>query len=291
VKLITWSRVRVAVVLQMSLCPFLMKGATTHIEENDPSITYTGTWYPNSEAPNRAGHAVLTNLAGARASITFTGTSISWIGVADPWSGFARAYLDGVLYTVDTYGASTTYQKTMFTARGLAAGPHTLSIEVEHSRDVNGSGSWVWIDGFDIEDGAGVSGGVSAPTGRTEQNSPAVNFNGVWYMNMNPVQSGGTAVLSTDAGSAATVSFTGTGIRWIAYKDAWSGIAKVYVDGNLTATIDTYAATDQAQADAYTVNGLAAGAHTLSIQVTGTHSAQSHGSWIWVDAFDVFATQ
>src|SRR5204862_4812709 len=32
------------------------------------------------------------------------GTGISWIGVADPWSGFARVYLDGVLKTVDSYG-------------------------------------------------------------------------------------------------------------------------------------------------------------------------------------------
>jgi hypothetical protein len=58
----------------------------------------------------------------------------------------------------------TKYQKVLFTARGLAPGLHTLSIEVMHTRDVNGSGSWVWIDGFDVENGAGVSGGTSAPT-------------------------------------------------------------------------------------------------------------------------------
>ena len=245
-------------------------------------------WYKNFASANTGGHAVLTNALDARAAIAFTGTGISWIGVADPWSGFARVYLDGVLNTIDTYGSATTYQKVLFTARGLPPGPHTLSIEIMHTRDVDGEGSWVWIDGFDIENGAGVTGGISAPTGRAEQNSPAVNYTGTWFLNTNPRQSGGTAVLSTDAGSSATITFTGTGIRWIAYRDAWSGIATIYVDGALTATVDTYFPSDQAQTDGYTIVGLNPGTHTLNIQVTGTHSANSHGSWIWIDAFDVF---
>jgi len=34
------------------------------------------------------------------------------------------------------------------------------------------------------------------------------------------------------------------------------------------------------------VAGLAAGSHTLTVQVTGTKSAASGGSWVWVDAFE-----
>jgi hypothetical protein len=277
-----------AVSLPICLLPVIAQSAnTSHIEENDPSITYTGTWYPNNEAPNSGGHATLTNALGARAVLTFTGTAISWIGVGDPWSGFAQVYLDGVMYTVDTYAGVTTYQKVLFTARGLTSGPHTLSIQVPHSRDVNGSGSWVWIDGFDIENGSGISGGISASTGRTEQNNPAVNYSGIWFLNTNPVQSGGTAVLATDFGSSATIAFSGTGIKWIAYRDPWSGIANIYLDGGKIGAMDTYSPTEQAQAAGYSVNGLKAGAHTLTIEVTGTHSANSHGSWVWVDAFDV----
>lgn len=287
-----WSCVLVSVVFPLCVSPLVAQAATTtHIEENDPSVIYTGNWYTNFASPNSGGHSVLTNALDARAAIAFTGTGISWIGVADPWSGFARVYLDGVLNTIDTYGSATTYQKVLFTARGLASGPHTLSIEIMHTRDVNGSGSWVWIDGFDIENGSGVSGGITAPTGRTEQNGAAVNYTGTWFLNTNPVQSGGTAVLAMDSGSGATVSFTGTGIKWVAYRDAWSGIANIYVDGMLTATVDTYFPTNQAQTDGYTVNGLKAGTHTLTIMVTGTHSANSSGSWIWVDAFDVFGGQ
>jgi hypothetical protein len=291
-KQILWSFVLVSIALPMCVSPLLAhEGSTARVEDNDPSVVYTGNWYPNSAAPNSGGHATMTNLLNARVSITFTGTGISWIGVSDPWSGFARLYLDGVLNTVDTYSSDTIYQKVLFSAHGLPAGAHTLSIEAMHTRDVNGSGSWIWIDGFDVENGHGVSGGVSAPTGRTEQNGAAVNYTGSWFLNTNPVQSGGTAVLSVDTGSRATVTFNGTGIKWLVYRDAWSGIAKIYVDGAFKTTIDTYFATDQARADGYTITGLLPGTHTLTIEVTGTHSANSRGSWIWVDAFDVFGGQ
>ena len=287
-----WSLALVSVALPLFVPPLKAQtGTTTRVEENDPSVVYTGNWYSNGSSANSGGRAAMTNALDARASITFTGTAISWIGITDPWSGFARVYLDGVLNTVDTYGSTTTYQKVLFTARGLTSGPHTLSIEIMHTRDVNGSGSWVWIDGFDVENGSGVTGGISAPTGRTEQDSPAVNYTGTWFLNSNSLRSGGTAVLATDAGSHATISFTGTGIKWIGFRDPWSGIARIYLDGVLTTTVDTYFPSDQSRADGYLVNGLTYGTHTLTIEVTGTHSAASLGSWIWVDAFDVFGGQ
>jgi hypothetical protein len=287
-----WSYIFASVAVPLSFSPLnAQTAASARIEQTDPSIVYTGTWYSNNSSANSGGSAALTNAKNAQAVVTFTGTAISWIGVRDPWSGFALVYLDGVLNTVDTYGSTTMYQQVLFTARGLAAGPHTLSIQIIHSRDVNGSGSWVWIDAFDIENGSGVTGGITATAGRSEQNNPAVNYAGTWFLNINPVQSGGTAVLAVDFGSSATFSFTGTGVTWIAYRDQWSGIAKISVDGALTATVDTYLPTNRAQANAYSVTGLSSGAHTLTIAVTGAHSSASLGSWIWVDAFDVLGGQ
>jgi hypothetical protein len=259
----------------------------THLEQTDPSIVYSGTWYTNGSAANSAGSASLTNANGAQAIITFNGTGITWIGVLDPWAGVALVYLDGTLNTVDTYGDTTLYQQALFTARGLPAGPHTLSIEVVHRRDPNGSGSWIWIDGFNIENGSGVTGGIIAGAGRVQQTDPAVTYTGTWFLNTNSVQSGGTAVLATDAGARATFSFNGTGVRWIAYRDEWSGIARVYVDGLLKATVDTYITPEQAQSTAYLIDGLPAGTHTLAIEVTATRNPNSGGSWIWIDAFDV----
>jgi hypothetical protein len=259
----------------------------TRLEENDPSITYTGTWYTNGESPNSQGAAFLTNEKGARAVLTFNGTGITWIGVADPYSGIAQVYLDGTLNTIDTYAVDTKYQQPLFTAHGLAPGLHTLSIQVLHVRDASTSGSWVWIDGFDIDNGSGVTGGINASAGRVEQNDPSLSYTGTWFLNTNGTQSGGTAALATDAGSRATITFNGSGIRWIAYRDAWSGLANVYVDGVLKATIDTYVPIDQPQSTGFDIGGLTPGTHSLTIEVTGTRNPLSGGSWIWVDAFDV----
>jgi hypothetical protein len=279
----------VAIALSASLT-HAQTGTTTRIEETDKSILYTGTWYTNGDALNSGGSSALTNAKGATAVVTFTGTGITWIGVLDPYSGLATVYLDGTINTVDTYGVTTLYQQPLFKVSGLTSGPHTLSIIVPHVRDPNGMGSWVWIDAFDIENGVGVPGGFTAAPGRAEQNNPAVTYTGTWLPNTSGALSGGSAVLATNLGSSATISFNGTGITWIGYRDQWSGIATVYVDGALLATVDTYQLSEQAQAAVYAINGLVSGTHTLRIEVSGTHDAASLGSWVWVDAFDVLGS-
>ena len=260
--------------------------AQTRIEQNNPAIVYSGNWYTNDSAANTGGQAVLTNTKGARASITFNGTGIAWIGVADAYAGLATVYLDGSMQVINTYNPISQYQKVLFQASGLAPGAHTFSIEVTHERGPGTDGSWVWIDAFDIE-GTPVAGGVSAGTGRIEQNNAAMTFTGRWFANNNPALSGGSAALAVDAGSRATLAFTGSGVSWITYQDQWSGMARVYVDGDVKTTIDNYASPARTGVAAYTIGGLGSGAHTITIEVTGTRSANSQGSWVWIDAFDV----
>jgi hypothetical protein len=262
-------------------------GSVTRIEENDPSITYSGNWYTNASASNSQGSAALTNATGARAVVTFTGRAITWIGVGDRWNGLATVTVDGQPYKVDGWAANTQYQQVLFTVSGLSVGAHKLSIEINHERGPNGQGSWVWIDAFDVQDGAGVSGLPAATVGRVENDNPAVTYTGIWYLNVNGVHSGGTAVLAVGAGSAVTLNFNGTGIAWITYRDEWSGLARVILDNVLTGTIDTYLLAGQARTAAYTVEDLPPGNHTLRIEATGTHNLRSAGSWVWLDAFDV----
>ena len=47
-------------------------GQTTRVQENDPSVIYTGNWYTNHESPNIGGQAFLTNAKGATAALSFT---------------------------------------------------------------------------------------------------------------------------------------------------------------------------------------------------------------------------
>jgi hypothetical protein len=277
-----------ALFIGFGISPALAQGnGVTRVQQDDPSITYSGNWYANDTALHSGDAATLTNARGARATITFTGTGISWIGVADAWSGLANVHIDGRLQVLDTYSENPKYQHALFTARGLAPGPHTLSIEVTHERGPGTDGSWVWIDAFDIENGSGVPGGVTAAAGRIEENNAALTFTGRWYSNDNPALSGGQAILATDAGSRANITFTGTGIEWVAYRDEWSGVARVYLDGELKTTVDNYLSPSQVQVVPYRINGLSSGVHTLTIEATGTHNESSKGSWVWVDAFNV----
>jgi hypothetical protein len=127
---------------------------------------------------------------------------------------------------------------------------------VLYQRDDQTSGSWIWIDAFDIDNGSGLPGGVGASSGRAEQRDPSVSFTGKWFLITNPVLSGGTAVRAVDLGSRSTISFNGAGIKWITYTDAWSGLARVYLDGTLAATVDLYSAIDQPQAVGFDSGGI-----------------------------------
>ena len=130
---------------------------------------------------------------------------------------------------------------------------------------------------------------ASSTTTRLEQGDASVSYDGSWFPNGGGFNSGGTATMAVDAGSKATIAFTGTGVKWIGFSDPWSGVAQVYLDGALVSTVDTYSAVQKSQAVQYASNSLSNAAHTLTIVATGTKSSQSAGAWVWVDAFDVTA--
>ena len=112
-------------------------------------------------------------------------------------------------------------------------------------------------------------------------------WSGTWFLNDNSLHSGGSAALAVDSGSKATFAFTGTGVTWTGYRDEWSGIAKVYVDGVLKSTIDTYASPSKAQTPIYSITGLTQGSHTLTIEATQTKNSSSGGAWVWIDVFEI----
>ena len=132
-----------------------------------------------------------------------------------------------------------------------------------------------------------VAGVVRSGPARVEESDPTVVYTGVWLTQRRADLSGGSIVESPYPISTASLTFSGTGIRWIGYKAAWGGIAQVLLDGAPAATVDTYAPTEQAQAVMYTATGLAAGVHTITIKVTGTWNPAGCCSWVVIDAFDV----
>ena len=172
-----------------------------------------------------------------------------------------------------------TVQSELFKATGLADASHTLTIEVTGRQDPAAGTAAVTVDAFD----------VTTSGTRRQETDPAISYTAGWLQgNRDHPYSEGTAALSTVPGDQATFTFTGTSVSWIGYRGPQTGIARVILDGNVVADgFDTYAPTEMPQTTLFTLPGLAAGSHTLTIQVTGSKNSASAGTAIVVDAFDV----
>src|SRR5262249_19739538 len=200
--------------------------------------------------------------------------------------------------TVDTYLTPGSCRQLIFSLPGIGLGSHNFTVEVTGTRNPASHSNWIWIDTIEITSvgditlgttTTGTGGGGASGTTRIEQTSSAIVYSGKWFQNTNVVHSGGSAVLATDTGSKATLTFTGSGVQWIGFADQWSGIANVLVDGVFKAEVDTFASPARAKAVLYSIAGLTPGNHNITIEVTGRRSAKSAQSWVWIDAFDVTA--
>ena len=222
-------------------------------------------------------------VAGSRATFTFTGTSVTWIGTRGPNRGIARVYLDGVLAAeLDTYATPKQLLVPLYSAQGLSSGSHTLAVEATGLKNAASAGSFVFVDAFDV---TLLS---PAPQVRRFQQTDAT-YSGAWQTSTtNLLYTGGTMAYATAANASADFTFTGTTVRWIGERLFDGGIARVYVDGIAVADVDTWAPIqEEFQAAMFSASGLAPGSHTIRIQLTGGKNASSTGTRVVVDAFDV----
>ncbi len=92
---------------------------------------------------------------------------------------------------------------------------------------------------------------------------------------------------STTRGDVATFAFTGTGVQWIGSVGPNHGRARVYIDGVLKTTLDSYESTYTTQKVKYSIAGLTPGQHTIGIEVLRTRTPLSSGFVVNVDGFYV----
>ena len=250
----------------------------SRLQETDPSVSYTAGWVPGDTSRAwSAGIATLSTAPGAQATFTFTGTSISWIGARGTQTGIARVSLDGVVTPVDTYSPMEQIQAAVFTAAGLADASHTLTIEVTGEKNPSSMSPLVVVDAFE----------VTTSGTRRQDTDPAIAYGDGWIQdNRDKAYSEGATAESNTVGAQATITFTGTGISWIGARGPQCGIARIFLDGAFVEDFDTYFQTEGPQHTDFSRSGLAAGTHTLTIQVIGKNPV-STDAWILIDAFDV----
>lgn len=265
------------------------QSAVTRSEESAATYSGSGWTRRGAEVATFSGDgAASSNLAGDSATFTFTGTAIRWIGLKCSICGIAQASIDGAApVAVDTAGTAAPGSpglgsEPVFSASGLAPGSHRLRIAV--SGTTTSTDTHIVIDAFDI---TGAGGGPEVT--RIEDSDPAVTFSptGSWVYLTDARATAGTAVETKIAGAIATVTFTGTEVRWLGYHFDGGGIARVYIDGAFVGEVDQYSPVEILQGETFAATGLARGTHTLTIEVTGTKRPESTNTWVLVDAFDV----
>ena len=114
-------------------------------------------------------------------------------------------------------------------------------------------------------------------------------MSGAWTSHTSGKAIGGSYANLNDKGKAQ-INFKSTGIAWIGRRNAFGGIAAVYLDGKKAKTVDLYSATTKYEQVIYKITGLKNTTHTLKIVRTGTKNAKSNGGNLIVDAFNVLDT-
>jgi hypothetical protein len=123
----------------------------TRIENTSAQIRYTGQWFMDKQSAHSGGSAAIATTPGSKATITFTGTGVQWIGNASDCTGFANIFVDGVFKgEVNTFAASALTKTVLYSASGLNSGTHTLTIELSPRKNPTTTQSFIWIDAFDV---------------------------------------------------------------------------------------------------------------------------------------------
>lgn len=259
--------------------------AGKRVEESNAAVSLSSGWTSSDARMGwSGGAAVQSNVSGATASFTFTGSSVRWLGSRGKAQGKATVRVDGgPARQLDLYSApNEVIRAPVITIHDLSDGPHTLTIEV-----VSGM---VVVDAFDVQPTTTVS--------HWQDTDPNAKFSAGWTKASTAFPWSGNGIANIPElpvtaqetyapDETLTLPFRGTAISWIGYRGPDGGIALVQVDGGTPVEVDTYAPSAKYQAVVHTVSGLADAMHTLKITATGRRNAASSAPRIVVDAFDV----
>ena len=119
-------------------------------DDTNSGLALTGTW---SRVTGQSGDfnstETTSSTLNSTATLTFTGTSVQWIGTMGPNNGKASVSIDGgAATTVDTYSSTTKRQQLIYTKTGLTNASHTIKIKVLHT--TSSSGYLVSIDAINV---------------------------------------------------------------------------------------------------------------------------------------------
>lgn len=262
----------------------LLKAATPVVryDEAGPYVAELGGWSREETAAAYKGAHILNARAGASVVVRFYGSRISWIGMRGPGLGQAKVRIDdSAPVTVTLEATRTAHQQQLFTSGPLStAAPHQLTISIPA---IAPTSSPIAVDAFDV-----TAGWVIPPLlPRTVVQESSLPRAGHWTMYRNRAASGGVHMVSGSRGASATLVFEGSAATWYGARTRWYGKAEVLLDGRRVATVDLYAPSTMLDQRIWSVAGLPAKRHTLTIRVLGTKRDAALGTLVSIDHIDI----
>ncbi|HEY3338405.1 MAG TPA: Ig-like domain-containing protein [Propionicimonas sp.] len=252
---------------------------STTVEEN--SVAISRAWARWKKSAASGGALKLSQKASSKLTFPFSGTSITLLGYQGTKGGYASISLDGVLQTNNAsfYRSSDKFKVAIWSASGLPAGAHTLSVVVNGAKPKASKGTWVFVDGF-IVDGSTV-----------EENSATVS-DGFRHVSASRASGGGYDLTDFATGSGRTApslsfTFRGTGVTWYGVKGSKSGKAAVYIDGVKKKTVDLYASRTSYRQKLWASTTISNTVHTIKVVILGSKRSKAKGYEVAFDSFTV----
>jgi hypothetical protein len=116
-----------------------------------------------------------------------------------------------------------------------------------------------------------------------QESSRRISYGGSWVFAYYPDYLGGRAKATNAAGAKATLKFKGAAISWVGPIGPTRGKARVYIDGTLAATVNTYNDTFRPTRVLFQKSWTSVGTHRIQIVALGTYGHPT----VALDAFFV----
>jgi hypothetical protein len=242
--------------------------AATDVSESAGGTAYS--WRSVTNSSTYGGSYTVDNSAGAAATWTFTGTSVTWYTITDPYQGTASVYIDGRTKPSANNYSSTTKYKVARTYSGLSSAKHSITIRVSGVKGSSaGKDTRVAIDAFRV-------GGLYG--------TPSVSYR--WATVASSGAAGGSYLSAKFPWTQMTFTFRGRSVDWRTILGPSMGKAAVYIDNVSKGTIDNYSGVTIAKFYR-SFAGLSDGVHTIRIMVASTKNALAKDFNVAVDGFVV----
>ena len=186
----------------------------------------------------------------AKAALPMT---LSWSG-SDSGSGIAgydvRLSTDGGAWHKLASATTATSLQTTVTPG------HSYRFKVRARDKAGNVGSW--------------AGGYAWSPALVQESTSSLKYAGAWSKQADDDFSADAARSASDAGASVTYTFSGRAVAWVTRLAPDAGAVKVYIDGDLAATVDTAGDATTERFVAFTKSWSSYGKHTIKLVVVGT---------------------